>query len=111
MLLITKKANIRCAHQLGKVELKATQRFVRIQGQPILVKHDTQGCKIDGCPPIPPLKPCLVTLNEVVGHSDFIRIGGRPVSLNLLQGLTSGDPPGTVPYTVHAAGQSLVRQK
>ncbi|NSX55756.1 hypothetical protein [Parasulfitobacter algicola] len=111
MRLVTKKANIRCGHQLGKVELKASQNFVRIDDTPILVRQDTQGCKIDGCPPIPPLKPCLVTLSEITGHSDFIRISGRPVTLDLLKGLTSGDPPATVPYTVHHPGQTFVRQK
>lgn len=110
MRLVTKKANIRCGHMLGQVKLKASQTFVRINGSPVLVLQDTQGCKIDGCPPIPPLKPCLVTLSEVTGHSDFIHISGKPVTLDPLKGLTSGDPPATVPYTVRHPGQTFVRQ-
>lgn len=110
MRVLTVKADLRCAHALGKVQLAPSQHFVRIQGEPVLVRNDSKGRPIKGCPPIPPLKPCLLTTAEAAGRSDFVRIDGQPIMLETVSGLTSGDPPGTVSYSMRAPGQSFVRQ-
>jgi hypothetical protein len=58
----------------------------------------------------PAIKPCTTTLPVRVGYSDLLRIEGRRVCLDTVTGLTDGSPPGTVNYSVRAAGQALVRQ-
>lgn len=112
MRLLTRRATIRCKHETGgEVRQGARQGLVFIQGSPVLVRGDCLGKKIEGCVVTPPLKPCLVTMTETGGHSSLLRIRGRPVLLDTLDGVTSGDPPGTVHYRVADPGQALVQEK
>lgn len=107
---LTENALLTCAHQLGRVGNLASQRFVAIQGQPILVAPDPVGKPIVGCPNIgPTIKPCTLTLPATKGYSELVRIGGRPLCLDTVEGLTDGTPPGSVRYRVQQAGQVLIR--
>lgn len=110
MLLLNAAAAVFCAHGPGRVAALPRQTFARIEGLPILTKGDTLGRPVAGCPPTPPLKPCLVTIAETEGHSELVRIDGQPVLLDTLSGITSGDPPGAVDYTARSPGQQLVRE-
>lgn len=110
MHFLTAAAGIFCAHGPGRIAAVPRQRFARIDGVPVLTRGDTLGRPIAGCPPTPPLKPCLVTIAETEGHSDLLFIDGQPALMDSLQGVTSGDPPGAVDYTARSAGQRLVRQ-
>ena len=110
MHVLTAAAAIFCAHGPGRISAVPRQRFALIDGVPVLTRGDTLGRSIAGCPPIPPLKPCLVTISENEGHSNLLFIDGQPALLDTLRGITSGDPPGAVDYTARAAGQRLVRQ-
>ena len=107
---VTLNATIACAHGPGRVRLTSSQEFVRIDTVPVLVQGDTLGKRVVGCPPTPPLKPCLVTTAEREGVSDLVRIDGSAILLDTLAGVTSGDPPGVVNYTVRRPGQALVEQ-
>ena len=109
MRLLTLDALMVCAHELGKVGLVPTQRWVTVQGRPVLVRADPEGRPIAGCPNIgPTIKPCTLTLAVQKGYSDFIRINGQPVCLDSVTGLTDGTPPGVVKCKVNVPGQTLV---
>jgi hypothetical protein len=105
---LTRDGVLRCGHD-GRVQLTASQEWVRIGGAPVLVDHDPEGRLITGCPNVgPTVKPCTVTLAVLSGYSDWIRIGGRRAALSTVDGLTDGTVPGTVHYTVRDPGQSLL---
>ncbi|XXF77101.1 hypothetical protein P2318_29210 [Myxococcaceae bacterium GXIMD 01537] len=109
MRLLTLDALVVCAHELGKVGLIASQKWVTISGRPVLVRADPENRPIAGCPNIgPTIKPCTHTLAVQKGYSEFIRIDGKPVCLDSLTGFTDGTPPGVVKYKVNAPGQTLV---
>lgn len=110
MKLLTEDADLRCAHDLGKVAITATQNWVRINGRRVLVQNNPEGRTISGCPNYgPTIKPCTTTLAVQTGYSTFIYVEGRPVCLDSVTGLTDGTPPGTVQYGVRSSGQDTVR--
>ncbi|MCG5501137.1 hypothetical protein [Ectothiorhodospira lacustris] len=112
MEFLTRNADLRCAHELGRITVKASQHWVRIQDDPILVAGDPPGNPVRGCPNLgPSIKPCQTTLGVMGGYSSFIRIEGRAVCLDTLTGITDGTPPGHVQYRVRDSGQHLVRQR
>ncbi|HEX9018919.1 MAG TPA: hypothetical protein VF806_07015 [Anaerolineaceae bacterium] len=112
MKILTLKAVIICAHiPPGKVSLSATQKLVTVEGVPVLVRADPEAKSIVGCPNARPgIKPCTLTLVVKKGYSDLMRIDGRQVCLDTINGLTDGTPPGTVNYTVQKPGQTLVSE-
>ncbi len=112
MELLTEDADLRCAHELGKVGIVAGQRWVRIEGRRVLVERDPEGRPISGCPNYgPTIKPCTSTLVVETGYSPLVRIDGRRVCLDTVTGVTDGTPPGTVKYTVRDSGQRLIVQQ
>ena len=112
MELLTEDADLRCAHELGKVSIQAGQGWVRIEGRRVLVERDPERCTLSGCPNYgPTIKPCTTTLAVQTGYSALVRIDGRPICLDTVIGLTDGTPPGTVKYRVRTSGQRLVRQR
>ena len=112
MELMVERAVVNCDHQTGLIPQKASQRFVRIDGSPVLVKPDPLGRSIGGCPNVAVTnKPCLKTVTVKAGYSSWIRIGSHPVCLDTVTGLTDGTPPGTVTYNVRDCGQHFVTDK
>lgn len=112
MDLLTEDADLRCAHELGKVNIGTSQGWVRIEGRQVLVERDPEGCAISGCPNYgPTIKPCTTTLAVQVGYSALVRIDGRRICLDTVTGLTDGTPPGSVKYQVRDSGQHFVRQR
>ena len=111
MKLVTEDADLRCAHQLGRVSIAAGQDWVRIEGRKVLVAHDPVSRSIAGCPNYgPTIKPCTTTLAVQRGYSTLVRIDGCQVCLDTVTGITDGTPPGTVKYQVRDSGQGFVRQ-
>lgn len=109
MEFITERSIIRCAHG-GTVVSLASQRWVTISGAAVLVADDPQGRAITGCPNVgPTIKPCTTTLTVAAGYSGLVRVGGHPVVLSNLDGLTDGTVPGTVHYQVRVVRQGYVR--
>lgn len=97
---------LKCGHD-GRVVNAASQTWVRIAGDPLLVAEDPEGRPIAGCPNISTnSKPCRTTKEVTSGYSGFVRIGGAAVCLDAVQGPTDGVPPSL--YTVRSAGQDLV---
>jgi len=109
MLVITEDALIVCAHELGEVGLKPLQDWVTINGRKVLVDNDPEGRPISKCPNIGiAIKPCQTTLRVEKGYSEFIRVDGRRLCLDTVQGKTDGTPPGVVIYHVRQPGQDFV---
>lgn len=107
---LTEDADLRCAHELGRVAIVPTQSWVRINERKVLVDSNPEGRSISGCPNYgPTIKPCTTTLAVQIGYSSFIYIDGKSVCLESVTGLTDGTPPGSVQYTVRSSGQGLVR--
>jgi hypothetical protein len=100
-----------CNHILGTVANKPSQVLVTISGRKVLVENDPEGRTISLCPNVgATIKPCQLTLQVHVGYSDWIRIDGRRICLDSVDGLTDGTPPGTVHYQVRAPGQDFVSE-
>lgn len=106
--ILTEDAVIVCMHELGRVNISASQDLLTINGRKVLVETDPEAKRITGCPNIgATIKPCTNTLKVEVGYSDYLRVGGRRVCLDTVTGLTDGTPPGTVKYKVNDPGQKL----
>ncbi len=108
MKLLTEDAVLRCEHA-GRVEIRASQELVRVEGRQLLVARDPEGRPIRRCPNAnPPLgiRPCLTTLRVQRGYSTLLFVAGKAVCVDTLSGLTDGTPPGSVPYTVRDPGQA-----
>lgn len=111
MKLLTEDADLRCAHELGRVGIVASQDWVRIEGRRVLVERDPEARSIGGCPNYgPTIKPCTSTLAVQQGYSSLVRVDGRRACLDTVEGLTDGTPPGTVKYRVRDSGQRFVEQ-
>lgn len=107
-LIVTANATIMCAHG-GQVTLSPRQAQVQIQGGSVLCVPDLVGAPIIGCaqPPTATTKPCTTVVATPSGFSPKVLVGGRPVYLATLTGLTDGVPPGAI--QVAAPGQTIVQ--
>jgi hypothetical protein len=111
MRLLTEDAMLVCKHELGRVQIAATQDLVTINGRLLLVESDPEKKWIKGCPNYgATIKPCVLTLAVTAGYSDLLRVEGRRVCLDTVSGLTDGTPPGIVQYKVSTAGQDFVAE-
>lgn len=111
-LWVTQQADVRCTHHLGKAPQRASQQWVTIEHQPVLLAPDPVGRSINGCPNIGvAIKPCTNTLSIKAGESVWIRIDSHAVIRADLSGFTDGTPPGLVRYLVLDPGQSLVGEQ
>lgn len=106
--IVTSNAVITCIHG-GQVVLTPKQVQVTIQGGSVMCEPDLVGSPIVGCaqPPTPATKPCTTVISTLPGSSDpRVLVGGRPVYVATLSGLTDGVPPGAL--IVASPGQTLV---
>ena len=111
MRILSEDALLICNHVLGTVGIEPTQDLVRVQGRRVLVETDPEGRPIRSCPNVgATIKPCQLTLRVQSGYSDLLRIDGKRVCLDTVDGLTDGTPPGTVHYRVRDPGQDLVSE-
>jgi hypothetical protein len=111
MRVLTEDAVLVCLHEKGRVKIVGTQTLARVEGRMILVERDPEGRSIVGCPMYgPAIRPCQTTLKVDDGYSDLVRVEGRRVCLDTVNGLTDGTPPGVVEYKVRHPGQELVTE-
>jgi hypothetical protein len=109
--IINASAKIMCAHG-GQVMVIPKQVQVHAGGAPVLCLGDLVGSPIVGCalPPTPATAPCLAVASEIpipmVGVNPQILVGGKPVLLAGINGLTTGIPPS--PLIVTFPGQTTV---
>ncbi|MSP13079.1 MAG: hypothetical protein EXR62_08990 [Chloroflexi bacterium] len=109
MKVLTEDAVLICAHDLGLVANRPSQDLVTIVHRRVLVEDDPENRSISKCPNVGlTIKPCLLTLRVETGYSEFVRIEGKRICLDMVTGLTDGTPPGTVKYRVREPGQELV---
>jgi hypothetical protein len=109
MKVLTEDAVLVCNHELGKVNISASQSLVTVAGRKMLVESDPEAKSISACPNIgPTIKPCTNTLKVEAGYSSLVRVDGRRICLDTVTGLTDGTPPGVVKYHVVRPGQDLV---
>jgi hypothetical protein len=107
--IVTSAAKIMCAHG-GQVTLMPKQMKVLAGGSPVLCVGDLMGSPIVGCaqPPTPATAPCLAVASEIpipmVGMSPTVLVGGKPVLLAGINGVTTGVPPS--PLIVAFPGQT-----
>jgi hypothetical protein len=107
--IVTSAAKIMCAHG-GQVTLIPKQMKVLAGGSPVLCVGDLMGSPIVGCaqPPTPATAPCLAVASEIpipmVGMSPTVLVGGKPVLLAGINGVTTGVPPS--PLIVAFPGQT-----
>jgi hypothetical protein len=108
--IVTAAATIICAHA-GQVTLIPRQAMVLAGGAPVLCEGDLSGAPILGCaqPPSIATKPCttVVSTSPGVSSSPRVLVGGRPVLIQTLSGITDGVPPGVI--TVVNPGQVLAQ--
>jgi hypothetical protein len=94
----------------GIVTLIPNQMQVTIQGGAVLCDPDLAGAPIVGCaqPPTPSTKPCTLVVSTLPGSTSLkVTVGGRPVYVATLAGLTDGVPPGGL--IVSFPGQTIVQ--
>lgn len=112
MLVLTEDAFLGCAHDPpGKVGLDPVQDWVTINGRVVLVETDPEGRPIANCPNINipiGIKPCTQTQVVERGYSEFVRVDGRRMCLDTVEGRTNGTPPQMVIYSVRQPGQEFV---
>jgi hypothetical protein len=107
MNLLTLDALLLCKHVLGKVSIAAAQSWVTIEGRPVLIDDDPESKSIKGCPNTGvAIKPCTTTFKVTRGYSDFLRVNGKQICLDTVEGFTDGLPP--VTYNVKNPGQRWV---
>ncbi len=112
MRWLTEDAKLVCKHELGQVNIAASQTLVTITKRKVLVETDPEAKSISGCPNYgPTIKPCTTTLKVQKGYSEWLRIGRKRVCLDTVTGLSDGTPPGTVKYEVRDPGQNFVEEK
>ena len=62
MFILTQKAILVCAHEIGIVQIAALQDLVAVEGTNVLVERDPEGRPIVGCPMYGAgIKPCITT--------------------------------------------------
>lgn len=108
MRLLTRASVVTCGHG-GVVQNVPSQQHVTIGGVPVLVEDDPVGRVVLACPNYGlSLKPCTTTRAVRTGYSTFVTVGGRPVCLDTLEGVTDGVDAQVVLYTLRDARQQLV---
>jgi hypothetical protein len=95
---LTTNAVILCDHG-GRVEVTPRQVQVAIQGGFVICEPDLVGAPVTGCglPATSATSPCTTVIEVLPGSSaPTILVGGRPVYVETLVGITNSRPPGQV---------------
>jgi hypothetical protein len=108
-LILNSNAEVICAHG-GRVVLIPRQVAVTVQGGAVMRGPDLIGAPIVGCPvPVTLVtSPCITVVSVLPGSfAPNVLVGGLPVCLETLSGLTNGRPP--APIVVAFPGQTAVQ--
>jgi hypothetical protein len=97
-MILNSNAVVICPHG-GKVVVIPRQVEIMAQGGPVLRDPDLIGAPIAGCrvPVTPVTAPCTAVVSTFPGSSSpTVLVGGLPVYLETLTGLTNGVPPAPI---------------
>jgi hypothetical protein len=120
VLVLSANAVLQCSHVNGLVTIATSQAFVTVtepasrdrrvqRASVLLIEPDPEDRPIVGCPNINVgIFPCTITKRVRTGYSAFVTIGGKPICLATVTGLTNGSP-GVFEYAVSAAGQGFIQ--
>jgi hypothetical protein len=111
--VLTENSTLTCAHA-GSLQLTAGQSKLAVGGAKVLVAGDLNGAVIGACTTVPaPITSTLKCLNvtsALAGVAGKVKVGGRGVLLETIQGLTNGTVGGTPQtWSVQNAGQSKLK--
>jgi hypothetical protein len=109
MLFLTEDAELKCTHG-GELQLEPVQDLVHIDGRRVLIEPDPENREINGCPNtnLTNIRPCTKTEEVRKGYSELVRVLGKPVCLDSIEGFTNGTPRRFVKYVVREPGQAFV---
>lgn len=116
--VLTESSTLVCAHPKGLVKLTAGQSRFKVQGAKVLVDGDLNNASIGGCltpltppPPGPTNVPCTQVTSVVGGVATKLKVQGKGVLLDSVQGFTNGTLVNVVnqPWSVQDAGEPKVK--
>lgn len=110
--LLVRSATLHCGHH-GAVKHEARHTWIRIEGEPMLVRPDLESVTISACPNTIPGTSvrCSATLPvQARSESQWVTIQGDPVALSSTWGFTVCMPALASRWTVTTTGQHLVRE-
>jgi hypothetical protein len=108
---LTEGSALACGHA-GSLQLVAGQSKLTVGGAKVLVEGDVNGAIISGCATVPSTSTlkCLNVASAQAGVAGKLKVGGRGVLLEEIQGLTNGTTGGTPQnWSVQNAGQSKLK--
>jgi len=111
--VLTEGSTLVCAHQ-GTVKLTATQSKLKIAGKAALVDGDLTAALISGCTTVTDVNTgalqCQTVASASGGVATKLKVGGRGVLLEEINGQTSGTVGGTPQtWSVQSPGQSKLK--
>ncbi len=107
--VLTESSTLKCVHQ-GSVQLRAGQSKLTVNGSKVLVAGDLAGATISTClltpPPATNVK-CATVASAIAGVALKLKVDGKGVLLESVQGQTSGTVAGTPQtWSVQNPGQT-----
>lgn len=115
---LTESSQLICAHPKGVLTLIAGQSKLTVKGARVLVDGDLDSADISGCltprtpPPSGPTNiPCTKVTSAVGGVSLKLKVQGKGVLLENIQGFTNGtlvNVPNQ-PWSVQDAGETKLK--
>src|SRR5215212_6793974 len=106
--VLTESSTVKCAHQ-GSVQLRAGQSKLTVNGSKALVTGDLSGASVGGCStvtdPNTGALQCATVASAIAGVAVKLKVDGKGVLLETIQGQTSGTVGGAPQiWSVQSAG-------
>jgi hypothetical protein len=109
---LTENSNLVCAHQ-GTIKLTASQSKLTVSGANVLVDGDLAQAPVSLCqtPPSPVSSKCLKVVSAIGGVAVKLKVQGKGVLLDNIQGVTDGVVPNGTPqpWSVQSAGETKLK--
>ena len=107
---LTESSTVACSHN-GSVQLHAGQSKLSVGGSKVLVDGDLSGASIGGCltvtDPNTAALQCATVAMAIGGVAGKLKVDGKGVLLEAIQGQTSGTVGGAPQsWSVQSAGQT-----
>jgi hypothetical protein len=108
--VLTESSTVVCKNQ-GTVQLRSGQSKLSVNGSKVLVEGDLDGAQVSGCTTVTDANTgalqCSAVLTALGGVAGKLKVSGKGVLLESIQGLTGGTVGGTPQdWSVQNAGQT-----